>query len=100
MGEFVDDGSTGIAQVEHFGDFIEAFAGCIVARAAQELVVSPLRANIQIGVPSGNHQGDKRIGHIVMLKINRADMPFEMMDRHERLVRPIGQGFGEREPNQ
>ena len=38
MRQAIDDRAAGISQAEKFGDFVEGFAGCVVASVADILV--------------------------------------------------------------
>ena len=59
--EAIDDGATRISQAEQFGDFVEGFAGGIVAGVADVFVgpeVVLFGSEIEMSVAAGDDQGE------------------------------------------
>src|SRR5215469_10500025 len=98
----VDDGPTGISKAEQLSDFVEGFAGGVVARVADVLVgpgVLVLRGQVKMRVASGDYQcqhGEAKfaIAFLALFEQDGMDVSFEMIDRDQRLLEREGQSFG------
>ena len=103
--ERVDPWTTGIAEAEELGNFVEGFAGGVVEGAAY-VAVGPagcvLLNEVEMGVPTRDDkcEGGKLERFILggsplgMLQENSVDVPFEVVDGDERQVAREGQGLG------
>ena len=47
-----------------------------------------------MAVPAAGHQADKGRGQLRMRKVIGADVPLDVIDRNQRLIRRIGQCLG------
>src|SRR5205823_3461684 len=55
-GEVVDDGAAGIAKAEELGDFVEGFAGGVVAGLAEQAVLETIADLEEMGVAAAGDQ--------------------------------------------
>ena len=106
--EAVNDWTSGIAERQEFGDFVESFAGGVVASVA-DLGVGPKilvdLGEVEMRVTSGNDEGEHgklQIGifSLALLEQHGVDVAFEMVDRDERLAEREGQRFSEADANE
>src|SRR5690625_7129617 len=79
----VDDGPAGILEPEQLGDLIKRLAGCIITRAAKELVFERFFNQHQLRVTTRDHEAQKRIPRPLLLSEHGIDMPFDMVDEIE-----------------
>ncbi len=100
--EPVDDRASGIAEAQQLCDFVESFAGRVVAGVA-DVFVGPtlllLRRQIKVRVSSRHNQGEHGklqlvIALLPLFQQNRMDVAFEMIDGNQRLVEGEGQSLG------
>ena len=100
--EAVDDRASGISQAEKLGDFVEGFAGGVVAGVADVFVgpgVVVLGGEIEMGVAAGDDQGEHGKLQLVVALLpffqqHGVNVAFEMVDGDQRLVEGEGQSFG------
>ena len=94
-GEAVDDGAAWITETKEFGDFVEGFAGGIVARVA-DVLVSPgvgfLSGEVEMSVASGDDEGEYGklqfvVALLTLFEEHGVNVAFEMVDGDQRLFK-------------
>ncbi len=107
-GKFVDHGAAGVAQSQELGDFVEGFAGGIVAGVADVLIgpaALPLLCQIKMGVATRDHQcqhGETQlvVSFLSLFQQDSMNMPFQVIYCNQRLVEGKRQRLGVADTNQ
>lgn len=89
--KLVDDRAAWIAKAKQFGDLIERFTRCVIARLSEQPVPRALQNLEQVRVSAAHHQCDGRKLHRMPLgsrfQNNSVNMAFDMVDTDQRQLR-------------
>ncbi len=101
LGGGLDRRAAGIGQAEQARHLIERFAGGIVQRGAQALILEMVRHQDQLGVAAGDDQAQQRKlrrGQVVD-QPGRVQMRLEVIDAEQRQTGSEGQPLGHVQPD-
>ena len=91
---FFDLRSSRITESEKFGDFVERFAGGVVHRSADQLIIAETAHEDRHRMPAADDERDIWFDLAIAEKW-REQMAFEMIDCEVRLAKANGQTFGD-----
>ncbi len=100
LGLPLDHGATRISQIQELGHLVEGLPRRVVPRAPEWAIGAFGRDMIQVGVPPGDHQRHEGVREVWGVEARGGDMAFQVVHRHQRKRPAIGDGFGDRDPNQ
>jgi hypothetical protein len=93
LGERIDRAAAGIAEAEQLGDFVERFAGGVVARRPEQRIIAERARQIEARMAAGDEQRDVRQRDRA-LELHRQEVALEMVDADERQLPRVGDGLG------
>ncbi len=95
----VDQHAARIGEPEQLGHLVEGLTGGVVQGPAQGPIAADAVDPVEVGVPSGDGQGQKGKGNL-LFQMGRQDVPFHVM--HADQGNPPGKGYrlGRRQPDQ
>src|SRR4051812_425547 len=107
-GEAIDHRTAGVAQAEQLGDFIEGFAGGVVASVADVFITpcfAALLSKIEVSVSARNDKSEYResqfmIALLPLLQQYGVNVPFKMIHGNQGLLEREGQSLGEADAHQ
>ena len=79
--ELIDDGAAGIAEAEELGDLVVGFAGCVVARFAEQAIDEALANFEQVRVAAADDQRERGIfDGVAGFENHGVDVAFDVVD--------------------
>ena len=94
LGQLVQQRAARVGQMQHARSLVKGLARRVILRAAQQPVYAVILHHQDMAVPAAGHQADKGRGQLRMRKVIGADVPLDVIDRNQRLIRRIGQRLG------
>jgi hypothetical protein len=95
LGSAFDGGAAGKAEVEELGDLVEGFAGGVVERAAEKVVLERTPADVEMGVAAGDDKADAGVdGGVGIGELGGVEMSLEVVELNQGDVEREGERLG------
>ena len=100
LGGVGDAGTTGIGQTQRPGHLVEGFAGGVVHRVAEDVVMGIVLHLHDVAVSAGRHKAEEGRLQLRVGQVEGRDVAPQMVDRHQRLARRVGKALGKVDAHQ
>src|SRR3954453_19210067 len=82
--QFVDDRTARIPEAQELGDFVEGFAGGVVAGFSEQAVMKTIKHFEQVGMTPANHERERRQLDGLGLHDHSVNMALDMVHSNQR----------------